>query len=274
MNLRVVIALTLAIGLGGLAVLLAWQGLRPVEPAPRRVVLAAQALRPGTTLLAEQLQIVDWTPASGALPQDTYAQADALVGRVLKEGIAKGAPLRGSALRPEGGAGLSDLLSPGMRAVTLRVDQVMGVAGFALPGSRVDVLLTGQADAFKLYGKPPPTGNDPQLTARLAYSKVVLEGVRVLALSQQTSSADGKPLTADSATLEVSPAQAVTLNLARQLGTLALVLRRNEDEPAQANAGQLELGILPTASAPAVRAKSSRGGCVNVYEGGKPLRVC
>lgn len=274
MNLRVMIALLLALGLGGLAVLLAWQGLRPGEPAPRRVVLAAQALRPGMTLRPELLRTVDWTAAAGALPDDTYAQTDALLGRVLQDEVASGAPLRGSALQPAGGIGLSGLMAPGMRAVTLRVDQVVGVAGFALPGSRVDVLLTGLADAFKLYGKPPPVADDPLLTSRLAYSKVVLENVRVLALSQQTTPADGKPLPADSATLEVTPEQAVTLNLARQLGTLALVLRRQEDAQPVARAGQLESGLLLTASAPKARTAPGRRTCVHVYEGGKPLQMC
>jgi len=275
MNVRALVALTLAVVLGGVAVWLAWQGLRPdeVAPAARRVVLAAQGLPPGTVLRPAMLKTVDWPRAADAPPADAFEQTGVLDGRVLTAGVEAGAPIVAGALAPEDG-GLTGLMTPGMRAVTLRVDQVVGVAGFALPGSRVDVVLTGQADAFKLYGKAPPGRGDASLSQPLAYAKVVLANVRVLALSQQTGAQDGKPLLADSATLEVSPEQAVTLNLARQLGSLALVLRRAGDGETVAQDGQIELALLRTASAPAARAAPSRGVCVKVYEAGKAVSGC
>jgi pilus assembly protein CpaB len=275
MNTRAMIALMLALGLGGAAVWLAWQGLRPTptQPAARRVVLAAQALPSGTVLRPALLKTVDWPAARGSPPVEGFERADALDGRVLTQDIAADAPLVATMLAPEHG-GLTGLMAPGMRAITLHVDQVVGVAGFALPGSRVDVVLTGQADAFKLYGKAPPTGEDRALSQRLAYAKVLLSNVRVLALSQQTGAEGGKPVVADSATLEVTPEQVVTLNLARQLGNLTLVLRRPGDQQTAALEGQIELGLLHTASAPKARAASVRAACVQVYEAGKAVHGC
>lgn len=274
-NLRSALALILALGLGGLTVYLAWQWMRPVAqaPAPRRVVLAAQPLPPGTLLKKELMKIADWPASAGALPPDIFERPGELEGRMLKEAVGVNAPLKASALAPGGSGILPGLMAPGMRAITLPVDPVASVAGFALPGSRVDVLLSGQTDAFKLYGKASPGKESSSLNQRLTFSKVVLENLRVLAMSQQTASVDGKPQLADSATLEVTPEQAVTLNLARQLGSLALVLRRPEDLAGTVPAGQIELALLQTASAPKAHA-APRGPCTQVYEGGQAVSAC
>jgi Flp pilus assembly protein CpaB len=113
--------------------------------------------------------------------------------------------------------GLSHKLAPGMRAMSVKVNEVAGVAGFALPGSLVDVLVNTQELSTSLGP------NDHSV------SKIILEKVLVLAVAQETSHEDKKPKVVNAVTLQVTPKQSELLDLARNVGSLSLVLRNPED---------------------------------------------
>ena len=133
-----------------------------------KVAVASGDLAEATTLAPEHVTLVDWPLAS--LPQGTFTEADKLVGRVVVNKIVKGEPLLEGRLAAVGaGRGLAALLEPGTRAVSVRVDDVVGVAGFIHPGDSVDVIVTM---------KPREDGNS------LPASKVILQNIRVLAVGR------------------------------------------------------------------------------------------
>jgi Flp pilus assembly protein CpaB len=112
---------------------------------------------------------------------------------------------------------LSHKLAPGLRAMSVRVNEVAGVAGFALPGSYVDILVNTQEVHASTMG------NEQSI------SKIILEKVLVLAVAQETSHDDKKPKVVNAVTLQVTPEQSELLDLARNVGTLSLVLRNQAD---------------------------------------------
>lgn len=122
-----------------------------------------------------------------------------------------------NAIQQDESQGLANKLTPGMRAMSVKVNEVAGVAGFALPGSLVDVMVNTQ-EAQGLT-----TANEHSI------SKIILEKVLVLAVAQETHQDDKKPKVVNAVTLEVTPEQAELLDLARNVGTLSLVLRNQAD---------------------------------------------
>ena len=156
-----------------------------VPTSNQQIVVAARALSAGSKLAADSVKTIAWNGTS--LPAGALRDPAQLQGRVLKSQAVADAPILEPMLLPVGAAmGLAADLAPGMRAMTLRVDQVVGVAGFVMPGDLVDVLLTGNAEAYKLYGRKSPPQTNSAMTQKMAFSKVVLEKVRVLAVAQQT----------------------------------------------------------------------------------------
>ena len=138
-------------------------GLRPVVVAGRDIG-AGQVIDPAV------LQTVSW-PRS-ALPPGAIAQPSELSGRVVKTSLVRGEPVLTGKLAPEGSlGGLAAVISPGSRAITVRVNEVVGVAGFALPGNFVDVLVSAQDD-----------GERSQMVSR-----IVLERILVLAVAQESA---------------------------------------------------------------------------------------
>jgi pilus assembly protein CpaB len=135
--------------------------------------------------------------------------------------------------------GLSAVIDKGDRAITVRVNDVVGVAGFALPGNYVDVIVNTQ---------------EPGKGEQASISKIVLEKILVLAVAQQVSRDDTQPKVVNAVTLQVSPDQAEKLDLARSVGTLSLVLRNQVDKDQLATKGATKLTLLDlpaAASAPA-----------------------
>jgi len=134
--------------------------------------------------------------------------------------------------------GLSHQLNPGMRAMSVKVNEVAGVAGFALPGSLVDVLVNTQETSATT------------LTNEHSISKIILEKVRVLAVAQETHHDDTKPKVVNAVTLELTPEQSELLDLARNVGTLSLVLRNQDDlalvSPMAVTRQRLLAGVSPT----------------------------
>ena len=177
-----------------------------------RVVVAARDIQPGERLTPEHLKAVRW-PLNAAVTGSS-TDTGALDGRVVNAAIIAGEPITEKRLAPVGSrAGLNALINPGQRAITVKVNEVVGVAGFALPGNYVDILVT-----FKKGQENP-------------ISKIVLEKILVLAIAQDHAVKDEtKPKVVSAVTLEVSPEQAEKLDLARSIGTLSMVLRNQTDQ--------------------------------------------
>ncbi|MFZ4498438.1 MAG: Flp pilus assembly protein CpaB [Burkholderiales bacterium] len=168
---------------------------------------------PGTRLTALHLRVVEWPLLSQ--PADGFADIDAVAGRVVRSALQPGEPVTEARLAAtDARGGLASIITPGKRAVSVRVNDVVGVAGFALPGSFVDVMVSAR-DASE---KP--------------FSRTVLERVRVLAAAQETWADPAKPKLVNAVTLELSPSEAERLDLARTVGTLSLVLRNELDDGA------------------------------------------
>ena len=185
-----------------------------------KVAVALLDISLGARISPEMVRMVDWP--SSALPPGAINDPKLLDARVTRTSIQHGEPIMESKLAPPGTqGGLSAVVGEGKRAMTVRVNDVVGVAGFALPGNYVDILVNTQDDAAKTG-----SGRDPSI------SKIVLERILVLAIAQESNRDDTKPKVVNAVTLELTPEQAEKLDLARSVGTLSLVLRNQvEDKP-------------------------------------------
>lgn len=232
---RAIIMLGLAVVLAGTSVFLARNWIReqakPVivqqaaEPEnTTMVVVARDRLAFGNTVRKEHLRLIKWP--GDAVPEGAFSSIDEVIGdeeRVVLRSIEVNEPLLKNKISGFGGkASLAAILSPEMRAVTIRVNDVAGVAGFVLPGDRVDVLLTRDR-----------TGGAGKNNANNLITDVLLQNVKVLGIDQDANSDKEKPSVAKAVTLEVSPQQAQKLALASQLGNLALMLRNMADAEAE-----------------------------------------
>ncbi|BDT56921.1 pilus assembly-related, exported protein [Massilia varians] len=239
-NKRAVIVMALAILFGLAAVVLAsrWLLTQPSASASH-IVVAATDINIGQRLTPEMLKLVEW-PAD-SVPKGAFKDPQKLGGRVLKSSILLGEPLSEAKLAPVGTlGGLSALITEGKRAITVRVNDVIGVAGFALPGNYVDIIVSTETDAQPQTG----TGRDRTI------SKIVLERILVLAVAQEVNRDETKPKVVNAVTLEVTPDQAEKLDLARSVGTLSLALR-NQVDPAPADTvGATKDNLLPKAEFP------------------------
>ncbi|SHG50513.1 Flp pilus assembly protein CpaB [Massilia sp. CF038] len=190
--------------------------------ASGKVAVAQADIALGARLTPDMVRMVDWPAA--AMPPGAVTDAKSLDTRVARTTILRGEPVMETKLAPPGTqGGLSAVVAPGKRAMTVRVNDVVGVAGFAMPGNFVDVLVNTQGE--KQRGSN--ADKDPSI------SKIVLERILVLAIAQEASRDDNKPKVVNAVTLELSPEQTETLDLARSVGTLSLVLR-NQVDPATA----------------------------------------
>jgi pilus assembly protein CpaB len=179
------------------------------------------------------LTTVDWP--SGSVPQGAFSELKGLPDRVVKTSIQRGEAILGSKLAPVGTlGGLSAVIAEGKRAMTVRVNDVVGVAGFALPGNYVDVMVSTQQDK-----EGAKSGEDKQ-----QISKTVLERVLVLAIAQEAGRDDTKPKVVNAVTLELTPQDAEKLDLARNIGTLSLVLRNQVDTRNTPTAGARKTDLL------------------------------
>jgi len=180
------------------------------QMATERVVVAVRELPAGSRLSPQMLRTVEWP--LGHRPERSFTQPDALVGRVLASALLKDEPvLEGRLAAPGERGGLSAMLSDGKRAMTVKVSEIVGVAGFALPGNYVDLLV----HAVDEQNRP--------------VSRIVLERILVLAVAQDASTSDTKPRVGNTVTLEVTPQQAEQIDLARSIGSISLVLRNQSD---------------------------------------------
>jgi pilus assembly protein CpaB len=176
-------------------------------------VTAAIALEPGHPVKAEDLKLVAWPAASPITGSFTSTQP--LVGRLILYPVEKDQPVTDKVLASAGsGIGLAGAIPAGMRAIALRSDEVMGVAGFLFPGSHVDVLVTYRTDK-----SPEPL------------TLTVLEDVEVIAAGQKSQpDPEGKPLTATVVTLLLNPDDAQKAVLASTQGAVHFILRNGSDK--------------------------------------------
>ncbi len=212
------IILVVAIILGGIAAVLARNWLtshvRSSQAGVGTIVVAAAPLTFGTQLSSENTAEIPWSKA--ALPAGAFANKQQLLidgRRMALASIARNEPiLVGKITAPNEPATLSSMLEPGKRAVTVRVDDVRGVAGFIQPGDLVDVVLIR---------------NEPEVFRKnQSYSEVILQSAKVLAIDQITGERRETPTVAKAVTLEVSTADAQKILLATNIGRLSLILRQ------------------------------------------------
>ncbi len=183
--------------------------LAPQTPTTQ-VVVAAENLPLGTRLEAQQLRQIPW--AGSAKMPGMFTAIDQCVGRALIQSVVANEPILEANLAPkEAGAGLSATIPEGMRALSVAVNDVIGVAGFVLPGTTVDVLATASIGSENI-------------------TKTILENVRVLAAGQKiTQDKEGKPQTVSVVTLLLTPEDADKLTMASAQGRIQLALRNTID---------------------------------------------
>lgn len=219
-----------------------WRTTQRPAPAPvagpskamvetRPVVVATEEVPLGAVLEAKHLKVVEW-PAS-VVPRGAIPAVDPLLGRVVMARLSTNEPLVEERLAPKGTHGLLPLIiEQGMRAVTVRVNEVTAVGGFIVPGSRVDVLVTTKVESDDAAGET--TAKNHHRTHTL------LQNLTVLALGQvleaATEPVGGKSLS--TATLLATPGQAELLALASNSATLQLVLRGFADTVPTESAGK------------------------------------
>src|SRR5215470_8655888 len=184
-----------------------------VETQP--LVVASVPLPLGTRLDSTNVKIIQWPtnqPMVGMFPR-----AEDCLNRAVITPVAENEPILEAKLAPkESGAGLSATIPEGMRAISVAVNEVIGVAGFVIPGTMVDVLVTGRA-----LGGAAASGD---------ITRTILENVRVLAAGQKVQQdRDGKPQTVAVITLLVSPDDATKLTMAATDGKIQLALRNTVD---------------------------------------------
>lgn len=229
---------------GLVAVVMASQWInKQTNVSAQKVVIAAVDVDLGSKLTPEMLRLVDWP--SGSIPEGAIIDPQTLDGRVLKTSVLRGEAILESKLAPLGTkGGLSAVVMEGKRAMTVRVNDVIGVAGFALPGNYVDILVNTTEDAKA----------NVKEKVDMSISKIVLEHILVLAVAQEASRDDTKPKVVNAVTLEVTPEQAEKLDLARSVGTLSLVLR-NQVDPKPVETSGITKQILLRGDEPAPVAK-------------------
>jgi pilus assembly protein CpaB len=184
-----------------------------VKPATTQpLVVAAVPLPLGTRLDANNVRVIQWPSSQPVVGM--FARVEDVVGRANITALAENEPVLEAKLAPkESGAGLSSTIPEGMRALSVAVNEVIGVAGFVIPGTTVDVLVTGRA-----------TGVADNIT------RTILEDVRVLAAGQKIEQdRDGKPQTVAVITLLLSPDDVTKLTMASTQGRIQLALRNTVD---------------------------------------------
>jgi pilus assembly protein CpaB len=230
--------LVLAIVVGGVAALLTRQWLQShastaIDVPKGTIVVAKAPLGFGSELTADNVVEVTWAAAS--LPEGAFATKQDLLAdgrRIVLSGLDRNEPVLRSKITAPGQRGsLSTLLQDGKRAVTVRVDDVRGVAGFILPGDSVDIVLIRADEGSR----------------RENYSEILLQQVRVLAIDQLASERQEQPTVAKAVTLEVTPEQAQKVLLASNVGKLSLILRQPGEKDSQSTqrVTERDLGDAP-----------------------------
>jgi pilus assembly protein CpaB len=227
-----IVVLAVAVGAGGLAALLAGRQQKVAAPpqpvaqlATTDVLVASKDIEIGQAVSVGDLRWQTWPAAAASsyfIRKSDRPKAIAdLTGSIARAPLATGEPIRESKLVKANGSGfMAAILPPGMRAVSTVISPETGAGGFILPNDHVDVILSRR-----------DTAADKSSGGNSYVSETVLHNIRVLAIDQTVQEKNGqKVVVGKTATLELSPHQAETLTLARQLGSLSLALRSLVDD--------------------------------------------
>ena len=240
---RVLLVLLVAIAAGGVLAYGTYDYLAsmPVETVTlptQPVVVAEDALHLGAEIQLSDLRVVDWPLDS--VPSGAFRDPSDIVGRGVIDGMVRNEPILDAKLAAPGvGAGLPPIIPAGLRALSVRVNEVIGVAGYVLPGTRVDVVATVS-----------PTNRPEQMT-----SKVVLANVRVLAAGTRLEQDidNDRPIQVTVVTLLVTPDQAERLTLASTEGKIQLALRNPNDKETPETPGIRPAVLMASAPPPRPR---------------------
>jgi len=241
MRSRGLLMLIVAAIAGLAAVLLAARWMQMQGGDTGRIAVANTEVELGSRVTPEMVRMVDWP--QGSVPAGAFVEPAKLEGRVVRTSLQRGEPFLDGKLAPVGTkGGLSAVVPEGKRAMTVRVNDVVGVAGFALPGTYVDVMVNTTEEGAKRGDRDH------------TISKIVLERIFVLAVAQEADRDTTKPRVVNAVTLELTPQQAEMLDLARSVGTLSLVLRNQTDPKVADTEGATKsmlLGAVKPAAVPA-----------------------
>ena len=257
-NTRTILVLIVAVAMAGLAAFGVWlavksRPVREVEVARTQAVVATHPMAVGTLVTSDDLKLVPW-PAATPVP-GSFTEAAKVVNRGVIIAVSENEPLTESKLAPIGaGAGLPPTITEGMRAISVKVNEVIGVAGFVVPGTRVDVVVTVRRD-----------DNTSQARTVLSNVQVLTAGTRY---DQERATKDGKPIPTSVITLLLTPDDAEKLTLASETGRIMLALRNPLDTAPTKTAGARMQQLLGEASAPPV--KESKGGRMIAKAAPKP----
>lgn len=237
-RIRILMVLVLALTAGGILAVGTYNyGQKgPVQAATmptKPVVVAAADMDIGAELRREDIRMIDW-PAN-AVPANVISDPNEVIGRGLVLPVIQNEPILPMKLASkEAGAGLPPAIPPGMRAVSVRVNEVIGVAGYVTPGTRVDVVATVS-----------PTQNHQDMT-----SKVILTDVAVLAAGTkiERDTEKDEPVPVNVVTLLVTPEESERLTLAANEGKIQLALRNPLDRDAPRTLGIRPSALLGTAA--------------------------
>jgi pilus assembly protein CpaB len=218
---------------------------RQVEIPTRYAVVAAKQMPVGTMLTPDAVRLVPW-PERNPL-QGGFAEVAAVTNRGLIAAVVENEPITEHKLAPvDAGAGLPPTIAPGMRAISVKVNEVIGVAGFVVPGTRVDVVTVIDR------------GNNREETI----SRVVVSNVQVLSAGtrydQEEARADGKPIRTTVVTLMVTPEDAERVALAQAEGQLMLTLRNPLDVEPTETTGVRRAALFAGQNQPAPASAASR----------------
>ncbi|HMF93570.1 MAG TPA: Flp pilus assembly protein CpaB [Vicinamibacterales bacterium] len=248
-NVRLALVLSLALGAAGAASfgvyrVVSAMPVREVEVASLQTVVAARPIPVGTIVTSDHVKLVPW-PSRNPVP-GSFTKIDGVVNRGAIVEVAQNEPLTETKLAPLGaGGGLPPTIPEGMRAISVKTNEVVGVAGFVIPGTRVDVLV--------IVGK----GARDE-----AVSRAVVSNVQVLTagsrFDQEKAKAEGKPIPATVVTLLVTPGDAEKISLAASEGQIMLTLRNPLDVAPTATDG-VRMANLISRPAPPVVVKRVEG---------------
>jgi pilus assembly protein CpaB len=237
-SIRTLVVVAIAVALAGAATYLVYktiqnQPVKEVEVATAYAVVAARPLPLGTRITAADLKRVPW-PAANPVAGG-FATIEEVVDRGVIAAVDENQPLTATNVAPkDGGAGLAPTIPEGMRAMSVRVNDVIGVAGFVVPGSRVDVMVILAQGAAKM-------------------ARVVVNNVQVLTAGKQYDQAvakEGKAIDTDVVTLLVTPADAALIGLAASEGQIMLTLRNPLDAGAATTEGTYSASLAGAQPAP------------------------
>ena len=242
-NARLALVLTVALGAAGAASFGVYREVsaipvREVEVVSLQAVVAARPIPVGTIVTSDHVKLVPW-PARSPVP-GSFEKIDAVLNRGAVVGVAENEPLTETKLAPRGaGGGLPPTIKKGMRAISVKTNEVVGVAGFVVPGTRVDVLVIAAERNAR---------DEPIARAVVSNVEVLTAGTR---FDQETARTEGKPIPTTVVTLLVTPEDAERISLAANEGEIMLTLRNPLDVAPTATTGVRMASLLASPGPPA-----------------------